>query len=65
MTIVSSQTRLNRDMLDDIPRHLHLPSVVKPGRPQLGMPGQVLSILQRHSLRQEVSDRRHPETVRR
>jgi hypothetical protein len=29
----------NRNPLDDIPRYLFLPSIIKPSRSQLGMPG--------------------------
>src|SRR3954453_987111 len=55
----------NRNPLDDVPRHPLLPPVVKPGRPRLRMPGQVLHILQRPALAQQIGDRRHAEAVRR
>ena len=42
-----------------------LPPVVKPGRSRLRVPGQVLHVLQRHALRQQIGDRRHPERMRR
>jgi hypothetical protein len=58
-------TFLNGDPLHDVSRLLLLPSVVKPGSTRLGVPGQILNVFERHPLRQEVSDCRHLETVRR
>jgi hypothetical protein len=49
----------NQNPLDDIPRHLLMPPVVKPSRSCFRVSGQVLHILQRHALVQQIGDRPH------
>ncbi|MDR3638923.1 MAG: hypothetical protein P4L84_34275 [Isosphaeraceae bacterium] len=61
-TYTNASAWLFRNPLDDIPHHLFLPPVVKPGRSRFRVSGKVLDIFQRHALREQVGDRRHPET---
>ncbi len=52
---------LSGNPLDDISSYFLQPPVIQPCRSRLRMPGQILNILQRNPLRQEVGDRRHAE----
>lgn len=47
--------------LDNVTSHPPLASVIQPGRAWVSMPGEILNVLQRHSLLQQVRDRRDPE----
>ena len=55
----------DRDPFDDVSRHLAPPPVVDPRRPRVGMPRQVLHVLERDVLLEEVRHGRDAERVRR
>jgi len=56
---------LNRNPLNNIPRHLLLLPVVELGRPRAAVPGEVLHVIERHALGQQICNPRHAERVRR
>jgi hypothetical protein len=55
----------NRNPLDNIARYLFLPPVVKPRRSRTGVAGQILHVIERHALRQQVGNRGDAEGMRR
>lgn len=55
----------NGNPLHEIPRHLLLPPVIEPSRSRIGMPEEVLDVLDGHALVEEVGGRRHAERMRR
>lgn len=55
--------RSDRDAFHDVPRHRPSPPVVEPRGPWGRMAGQVLHLLQRRVLLQQVGDRRHSERM--
>src|SRR5512135_3067529 len=57
--------RSDRDPLDDIPRDLPPPPVVDPGGPRVGVAGQVLHVLERRVLLEEIGHGRDAKRVRR
>ena len=63
MKATMRNVKSNRNPLHDVPRHLFLPPVVKPGRSWLGVPGQILHIFERNSLTQQVGDRQFARFV--
>lgn len=54
----------NRDPFNDVPRDPSLTTVVEPRRSRVGMAGQVLHVLQRHPLGEQISDGRDPHGMR-
>jgi len=50
-------TQSNRDSFHDVSRHLSLSAIIKPCRPRIGMPSQVLHVFKRNALAEQVSDR--------
>jgi hypothetical protein len=54
----------NVNPLDNIPRHLFPPPVVEFGGSQTVVLGKILHVLERHALRQQISDGRHAKRVR-
>ncbi len=59
------RTALNRDSLDDVPGHLSLSAVVKPGCPGIRVAGKILHVFERNALAEEIRDRCDSERVRR
>jgi hypothetical protein len=55
----------DRNPLDRIPGDLFLPTVVKSGCSGIGVSQQILHVLQRNSVEQEIGCSRHTERVRR
>src|SRR5271166_5418435 len=55
----------DRDPLDDVPRDLATPPIVDPSCPRVRMASQVLHVLQRYVLLQEIGHGRDAERVRR
>lgn len=51
----------DRDSLDNVPSYFLLPPVIKLGRPRTAMPGQVLHVIERHALGEQIGNPRHPE----
>ena len=51
----------NRNPLDDVAGHFLLPPVIEPRRPRAGVAGQVLHVIKRHALREQVGDYRDAE----
>src|SRR6056297_1544504 len=55
---------LNRDAFYDVSRHFSLTAVVKTSGSGIGMPSQILYVLKRNSLAEQVSDRGHAKRMR-
>ena len=53
----------HRDPLDGVAGDAPAPPVVDLGGPRVGVPGQVLDVLQRYVLAQQVRDHQDPERV--
>ena len=56
---------LDRNPLHQVPRHLLLPPIIKPRGPRIRMPQEILYVLHRHALLEEVGRRRNTERMRR
>ena len=55
----------NLHPLNNIPHHLLVPPAVEPGCSRLGAPDELMEIVERRAMGQQIVDRRQPERLRR